>query len=471
MRSLSLLLFLALMSVLLVGTAASGWAAYRTGLIEASELFDAKLAHSARVLRGLVDQALPGHLETPDQQPLEIAVWSGVAEGDGDDLALPDGHAYETKLAFQVFAADGRALLRSDNAPHAPLADLRPGFSERQLDGVRWRTFAIASSRGHWYLSGEREDVRGEIASEIAQGILRPLLIELPLLAVLVGIIIHLGQRSLRRVTAEVQARAVNQLQQIDDRRVPLEIRGLVAAINRLLAALDGALRHERQFTADAAHELRTPLAALRLHLSNLTQSDNDTGRQQSERHLAQGISRLERLVSQLLTLSRLEPGSPIALRPVHLAPIARTVIAELVDAGLANGVDLGLDVECDGSVQGDELSLGVLLRNLLDNALRYSPRPGQVQARIACSAGTVLLCIEDSGPGIDTELQQRVFDRFYRQPGSASDGSGLGLSIVRRIAELHGANVALSRSAQLGGLRVDVQFRWAEVIDGITAT
>lgn len=203
----------------------------------------------------------------------------------------------------------------------------------------------------------------------------RRTLLSVPIIQRAIWLIILFGQRALRRVTAEVQARAVDQLQPISDDRVPIKIQGLMAAINRLLTALDGALRHERQFTADAAHERRTPLAALQVHLSNLIQSDSPQRREHSERHLQHGISRLERRGSQLLTLSRLQPGTTeLARRDVGLARIARAVIAELVDAGHASSIDVELDADGAGPVYGHEISLGVLLRNVLDNAALLDP-------------------------------------------------------------------------------------------------
>lgn len=450
-RSLSRLLIVALLGVVLVGGSVSGWLAYRSGLIEAGELFDAKLAHSARVLRGLVDAAFDAG---EPAQSLEIAVLDADLSGRGAALATVDGHAYETKLAFQVWGADGRLLLRSANAPRLPLAPLRPGFAEAELDGIQWRSFVLAADSGRWYLAGEREDIRGEIATDIAAGILAPLLIELPISALLICLVVRYGRAALRRVTAEVATRAVGHLQPIDTRDVPEETANLVRAINRLLAELDAALARERRFSADAAHELRTPLAALRVHLGNLSEAESAAARAAAEHAMRRGLGRLDRLVEQLLTLSRLEPDT---LRPpgqpVDLAALARDTLAEFLDATAAAGHELELHCEGNLELHGDPLGLRCLLRNLVENAWRYTPQPGRIRVGLVDAGATIVLSVEDSGPGIDPALRERVFDRFFRELGSAVEGSGLGLSIVRRVATIHAAKVELGRSERLGGL------------------
>lgn len=457
MTSLSRLLLVALLSVVLVSGTVSGLLSYRAGLIEVGELFDAKLAHSARVLHGLVDAALDAGERAG--QPLEIAVWSGRLEGHGAALETASGHAYETKLVFQVWSAEAELLLRSDNAPEQPIAPLQPGFADRVLDGTHWRSFVLRADSGRWYIAGEREEVRADISGDIARGILAPLLVALPLSALLICVVIGYGTRALRRLTAEVEVRAVDHLLPIDDTHVPQEIRGLMQAINRLLAALDDALRRERRFTADAAHELRTPLAALRLHLDNLRNASDPEARRAAERQLVRGLTRLDRLVEQLLTLSRLEPGVPLpSPQQLDLAALARDAVVELVDSGQAGDVEIELQAT-PAPIAGDPLGLGILLRNLLDNAARYSPRPASVRVGVRALPDAVELTVEDSGPGIAAPDRERVLDRFYRQLGTGVDGSGLGLSIVQRVAEIHRASLELDRSPALGGLRVRLRF------------
>ncbi len=456
MRSLSRLMLVALLGVITLASAASGLFAWRSGLIEAGELFDAKLAHSARVLHGLVDEAL----EDDAPAPIRIAVWAGEP-GAASDLVTPDGHAYETKLAFQAWSPDGRLLLDSHSAPDEALAPLAPGFHDRDIAGQRWRSFAMQAPSGRWYLAGEREDVRGDIAGDIALGILAPLLVELPVMALLIWLVILYGRRFLRRVTDQVATRGEADLQPLDDRQAPDEIRVLVQSINRLLGSLRGALDGERRFTADAAHELRTPISALRLQLANLREAGDAAQRAHAERQLDRGLRRLDRLVEQLLTLSRLEPGAaPPNLQTFDPVGTAREVLAELASAESSRAGDIALDSpEQPLRLRADPTAFAILLRNLVDNGLRYSPPGAPVRVRIARGRDGVLLSVEDGGSGIAEDARERVLDRFHRELGSGADGSGLGLSIVRRIAELHDASLRLDRSVDLGGLRVDVLF------------
>ncbi len=456
MRSLSRLMLVAMLGVVTLASVASGLAAWRSGLIEAGELFDAKLAHSARVLHGLVD----GALDDGAAAPIRIAVWAGEP-GAATDLATADGHEYETKLAFQAWSPDGRLLLDSQSAPDEALAPLAAGFHERDIEGQRWRSFALQAPSGRWYLAGEREDVRGDIAGDIALGILAPLMIELPVLALLIWLVILYGRRFLQRVTRQVAARGESDLQPLDDRQAPDEIRVLVQAINRLLGSLRGALDRERRFTADAAHELRTPISALRLQLANLREAGDAAQRQHAEGQLERGLRRLDRLVEQLLTLSRLEPGAaPPDPQDFDPRSAAREVLAELANAEPARAGDLALDAPAGALVLcADPTAFSILLRNLVDNALRYSAPGAPVRIGIERDARGILLAVEDGGPGIAENARGRVLDRFHRELGSGADGSGLGLSIVQRIADLHGASLRLDRSADLGGLRVEVRF------------
>lgn len=460
MKSLSRLLLVLLLGVVIASGLASAWFAYRSGEIEVDELFDAKLAHSARVLAALLDDSLT---ERPhSDQPIEIALWPGRAEqgAEGDQLATASGHAYETKLAFQVWEGD-RLLVYSESAPRTQaLAPLQAGFHDIELQGARWRSFALQAESGSWYLAGERADVRGDLAGDIAFDLLAPLLIQIPVLGVLIWAIILFGRRALQQVTRAVGERATGRLDPIDPRGVPQEIAQLVDALNRLLGALNAAMERERRFTADAAHEIRTPLAALRVLLANLRTASNAEERRAGENAIESAVLRLERLVAQLLALSRLDPGAPLPqTQSVELCALVREVLGDLLAAGLGAALDLSFE-PCAQPARliGDPISLSLLVRNLLDNAIRYTER-GSVIVSLEQTAQGLDLIIEDSGPGIPEDARARVFERFHRELGHATEGSGLGLSIVHRVAEIHGAEVHLDSSPRLGGLRVRVRF------------
>jgi two-component system, OmpR family, sensor histidine kinase QseC len=447
------------MTVLLLLVAAGF--SYRTGLVEAGELFDAKLAHSSRVLMSLVDEPLADLAAHPgkagDGETVVVNVWHGRAVGEGEALALPEGHAYETKLAFQVRDARGTVLLRSDSGPNRPLAPLRPGFADLTVDGEQWRTFTLKSPSGRWYQSGEQAAIRQEIAEEIAFGTLMPLLAALPLLALFVWFAVDWACAGLKRVSDAVEQRAPDHLEAIELTEVPHEIQGIIKAVNGLLQRLDKALSRERRFTADAAHELRTPIAALKVHAYNLRQSASDDERDRSQQHLDAGIHRLERLVAQLLALSRIESGGGApAQQTIDLADTVQRHERDYAALGGADGKRIRLTAE-RATVLGDELVIDALVRNLLDNAVRYAPPDGEVAVRVARDGDRVVLVVEDSGPGIPEEARQRVFDRFHRELGTGIEGSGLGLSIVAQALQLHRGEIALDTSPTLGGLRATV--------------
>lgn len=438
---------------------------YRSGLREADELFDAKLAHSSRVLMSLMDAPLaelparsPG--AAPDA-PIVIRVWHGAVDGEDEDegpaLAQPSGHVYETKLAFQVRDRHGVLLLRSDSGPARRLAPLVPGFADSLIDGQHWRTFTLKSPGGNWYQSGELDGIRSEIAEEIAFGTMLPLLVALPLLALFVWLAVGWACGSLRSVSDAVDQRVPERMAPIALARVPREIAAIIGAVNGLLARLHDALSREKRFTADAAHELRTPIAALKLHAYNLAHADDADERAQSQQRLDAGIARMERLVAQLLALSRIERDAPTVApaASVDLAEVARRCRDDVVAATGIDGARIALDLR-PVAVTGDELLVDAVVRNLVDNAVRYATH-GQVAVRIARDDGRATLVVEDAGPGIPEDARERVFSRFHRELGSGVEGSGLGLSIVAEALQRLGGTIVLDASPTLGGLRATV--------------
>ena len=441
-------------AVSLVGASAAALS-WREGRIEADELFDAKLAHSARVLAALTDPEVDA-THSAAAAPLSIRVWHGAVEGEGDALVTAAGHAYETRLAFQVRDDAGRLLLRSDSGPQERLAPLAPGFVDATIDGEAWRVFTLRSARAHWVQAAERADIREEIAADIALGTMVPMGVALPLLALLVWAIVNWAGRGLARVSAQVERRAADSLDPLSPDGVPEELRGLVAAIDGLLARLRGALSRERHFIADAAHELRTPLAALRVHAANLRTATDAPERARAQRRLDEGIARMERLVSQLLELEREEgaAGAPARLVSLDVVACARREIAELGVAGLDRGIALELVAPDTLVVEAEEPGVSALLRNLLDNALRYTPEGSSVVIRVEPAGEVVRLLVDDSGPGIAEDARERVLERFHRGLGHAATGSGLGLSIVQRVVERHAGRMRLDAAGCLAARR-----------------
>lgn len=432
--------------VILLGLFSLVWvlvttASYFSTQHEIEELFDAQLAQYARTL-----QALTQHeLEEDEHEQIQL-----------DNTFL--GHTYEKKVMFQVWNGDA-LVLHSGTAPDNPMSELF-GFTDREIDGYKWRVFALPGGKEAATIQvGERYDVRDELVDKISLQVLHPLIIALPLLAIVMWFAVGGGLRPLRALTREVAARSPHDLQPLSDNDVHKEITPLIAAINRLLAQLRRALESERRFTADAAHELRTPLAALKVQAQVAHGASNREERMNAIDSIVAGVDRGARLVEQLLTLARLDPeAAQKETQRVDLAALAAQVVGEYAPDAIRKGVDLGFLGGGPGCVDGLPEALRVMLRNLVDNAVKYTPSGGRVDVNVAEDAQSVVLSVTDTGPGIDPELRDRVFNRFYRVLGNEEEGSGLGLSIVQRIAELHQASIAIDSDYD-SGLKVIVRF------------
>lgn len=411
---------------------------------EVEELFDAQLAQVAGLFAERVFQGAE-----PEEQVATV-LSQGVY-----------GHKYERLVGFQIWQ-DGALVLRSQSAPAATLAPV-DGYSDQQVDGSRWRVFGYALGAGRRVLAGESYAVRDELTQDIALATLVPLLWALPVLAALVWIGIGNGLRPLRRVADQVGGRDPGHLEPLPDRGTPVELRPLVDALNALLARLREAFARERQFTADAAHELRTPLAGLRVQAEVARGTEDPAVRAAALAGVIGGVDRAARLVEQLLALARLDPErTRVKCTRVALAEVGEEVLADLFPLARQHGVELALeDAPVPGiAVDGEHAALYALLRNLVDNALRHSPAGGQVTVTVGCTDGRPWLAVSDQGPGIPVAERDQVFRRFYRgaaERGAA--GAGLGLAIVQRLAELHQAEVRLADGPGGRGLRVEVLF------------
>jgi two-component system sensor histidine kinase QseC len=434
-----LAVLLAGVAVLWLAAAAFAWRDMRH---ELDELLDAHLAQAAALL--VVQQA--GEIEHDDDRTLDA----------------PLLHRYAPRALFQVFH-EGRLVLRSADAPQQPLApgglDAGPGFTTAEADGRAWRVFVARGRESDVRVFvGERIDARESIVRAALWGMLWPLGLALPLIAVLAWWAIQRGLQPLRTLGAQLAARPAHALQPVEAAHAPTELAPLVDALNGLFARIETMLHSERRFTADAAHELRTPIAAIRAQAQVAMAEDGEAERRHALQATLQGCDRAARLIDQLLTLSRLESGAAVTMQPVDLGALARQVVGELAPEALRKAQDIELDATDACAVQGDATLLGVLLRNLVDNAVRYSPKGARIRVGVCAAAGHVALTVEDSGPGLPETQLQALGRRFQRGQGHDESGSGLGWSIVRRIAEVHGLALAAQRSAALGGLAVNVR-------------
>lgn len=464
-RSRTLVLVLGVLAVSMTLLAFKG---YRDANHEIEELFDAQLAHSARLVLGLALHGVDPHERALLQRVLDDAA-SSVREG------WP-GHPYERLLVFQMISADGNVLLESASTPPELFAGLRSevgaaaaaplGEVARTLGGYHdipqgrhaWRAFVLPDAEGaHWVIVGERDDVRGELVSSITLRSVLPDAVGLPLIAVLVWLAIGWGLAPLQRMVRAIRSRDADNLAPMSMAPLPTELEPVIAALNRLLAQVDTVLEREKQFLADAAHELRTPLAVLRIQTQNALEAGDPADRAESLRKLDVGIVRATRVVEQLLTLARLEPGAAGMTRATHdLGARVRDELAELTPLALARGQELdyiapeGADVHlaCDAA------GVATLVRNLVGNAIRHAPDGGCVRIRLERLAHAFRLSVEDSGPGVPEKDRTRLAERFCRL--DEGGGAGLGLSIAQRIVELHGGRMSFDASP-LGGLKVEV--------------
>jgi two-component system sensor histidine kinase QseC len=391
--------------VMLLGGLTAGWLAtmtfsYRDAHHEIDELFDAQLAQAAQTLLALASEY-----------------------DDDDDVAelAADGHKYQKKLIFQLWDAHGHLLLRSRHAPTEPLTET-DGFSDSlRADGRVWRYYSQWDRQRQLRVQvGEDHHMREELAWHIAGRLLVPGAFGLLLLG------------------------APERLGPLVPAQAPEEIRPLLAALNDLFARVDRTLENERRFTADAAHELRTPLAALTMQAQVALRAHDAAERDHAIRQIEVGSRRASHLVEQLLTLARLDPAAAPVFGPVPLDTLAAEVCADHGPAALAGNIALELDATKDTVVSGQANMLRILLRNLVDNAIRYTPPGGKVGVGVTAHGDAVILSVADSGPGIPAAERENVLRRFHRLAGQDIEGSGLGLSIVARIAELHGARLEL---------------------------
>jgi two-component system OmpR family sensor kinase/two-component system sensor histidine kinase QseC len=368
----------------------------------------------------------------------------------------------ELDFVIQIWSADGRAIYAS--RPHADLpAQARLGWADVAVGPRAWRTFSVATGLRVIQVAQPRQ-IRQGLAADAALHSIQPLLWLSPVLALLMWVLLAQSLRPLQQVAQAVRERDPQSLAPLQGADLPSgdlpdELAPLVQSLNELLQRLGQTLDAQRAFVADAAHELRSPLTALKLQLDLLRHATDPAAAAAATEALADGISRAAWLVEQLLALARNEPGAPQPpFAPVDLAETARKALADTVPQALTRGTELELQADAPVRLDGDAASLLVLVRNLVDNAVRHTPAGSVVKVGVTFSDGAPLLVVDDAGPGIPPEDRERVFDRFYRRNPATTEGSGLGLAIVRTVAQRHGATVGLGVSP-LGGLRVTVRF------------
>jgi two-component system OmpR family sensor kinase len=387
-----------------------------------------------------------------------------LLRGRQPSLAAPDGRqpGGVSQLVTQIWDHDGVLVYWSQPGAGLPVP-VQEGYSTVVQNGREWRVFThVAGS--HALQVAHALDERREIAAQTALRTLLPLAGLIPFLGVLIWYAVGRGLKPLETMSRAVAKRRPDAMAPLAESGLPRELKPLAGSLNALLARLDEALSAQRRFTADAAHELRTPLAALKLQVELAERTEAPATQAAAFAELKAGVDRATRLVEQLLTMARLEPEAPArSFAPVDLPALAKDAIVARAPLAMEKRIDLGLTRAADVAIRGDPASLATLLANLLDNALRYTPKGGRIDVAVDDADGHAVLSVADTGPGIPELERERVFERFHR--GAPDDdpavptGSGLGLSIVRRIADAHGAIVALEDGPGGAGLAVRVRF------------
>jgi two-component system, OmpR family, sensor kinase len=441
LRGNLLVLLLAGTSIVWLGIAAATFLDARK---HTARIFDAQLIEYSEVLT-----AVAGH-EVHELPP---------------GSATPDvHHEFGQACTYQVFSLTGELLLRSHAAPEEPLSR-KDGFSDVESGGTRWRAFRqIDPENRIVVVVAHQRDEREALVRDAALRLLVPIAFGLPLIGMALWFAVSRAVSPLERLADEVRGRGLDRLTPLAGANAPREVEPLVDALNQLFERLERSFENERRFTGDAAHELRTPLAALKTHAEVALTTASDERRRRSLQQVVDGVDRASRLVEQLLTLARLDSAHAVYDIPVDLAEVTLEALEPLSILGRDRHVTLHFDAPpVPALVRGEASTLQALVRNLVENALRHAPLGGVVRVRIAPESGGIGLEVEDSGAGVPQELRVRIFDRHFRAPGSSGGAAGLGLSIAQRVVELHGGRIEAGESAELGGLRVSV---WLPVMD-----
>ena len=474
-HSLSRRLLIGLILVTFAYWSGVAWLTVRDSVDEVYELFDAHLAQTALALLRVTDQdeddpaVIPNKVsaptlqevfnpgaELPERQPNDRASATPMLAGSTHAL-----HAdYEKNLRYQVWNGTGSLLLRSAHAPAQAMTAL-DGYSQTtDAQGRLWRHYGVWDShRNFRILVSEAHELRNRLVRNIALHVVSPLAFGLPVLILLFWFSIKRGLDPLDVLTHEIEARKPDNLMRLDAAYAPREVRPMVLALNDLLQRMSHSLEGERRFTANAAHELRTPLAAIKAQLYAARVAASEDERQFALTHLQSGVERAIRLVSQLLVLARLDPEQALPdARATQLGDVAEAVCAELAPLALQRDQTLELHVEPDlPPLPGNADLLAMLLCNLVDNAVRYTQRGGHICIDVKRCPTGLQMQVCDNGPGIAPAQRERVFDRFYRIAAQDQPGTGLGLAICKRIAELHRTRITLAEGPNGQGVKANI--------------
>lgn len=483
--SLKKFLVVSICSVMLITSAVTIIWSYNTVNNNFAKLFDVLLVDDAKAIRTfLKGDILEGHyadiqgvqndLEIcdPNDKYCEAYKLNSEKNKQNNQIAWANNFTenYESETIFQVWTIkDNKLLLRSTFAPKVKFAEFNNGFADSSYNNIKYRVYTQTNADiGIIVQTAQSHEIRNHLAHLIVTQLLYPIILVTPILLLLIFFVIKLAADSINHVTDAVKKRNPRNLDLLNIKHSPEEILPLVSEINRLFELINHSFAREQRFNSDAAHELKTPLAAIKVQAqvakTNLMSfcKDNLDKTIINIDHIIEGVNRSDHIVSQLLTLSRLAPDQP--LKHAEICPldkITRAVIADSINHALNKNIEISLDIlttadnkannrliltpEKEITLLGNKTLLNILIRNLIDNAIKYSGENSKITVRLISSKSKIILEVRDTGPGLTKLQKQRVFDRFYRVPGNQADGSGLGLSIVKLIADLHNASIKLS--------------------------
>ncbi len=418
---------------------------YRESLGKADRLFNGLLMQKAELIKAYTLEGSLDGIKEPKR----------VIEG---FFKEEEGPAF----SFQVWDTDNHLLIRSANAPEERLLPLKDPMSEINFNGHRWIALgAFDDTHKTWVIVAERTDIRYQLAEKIILESVFPIVLVVPFIGGMIWLIVGFGLRPIGQLAGNLGKKEASDLGPISMENIPAELTLLATSANGLLARLESSFAREKRFAGDAAHELRTPIAALKIHLQNLLSELNS--QPESAKKLKLGIDRIGHLVEQILNLNRTSSDHFMAqFSCIDLAEIAKKVIrAQIVSVNNKKQTISFTGKSCD--VKGDSFAIEILIKNLISNAVKYTPSGGTITIHTETSGQESVLNVIDNGVGIPEDQFERVFDRFYRLPSGRREafelGCGLGLSIVKQIVDLHNASIRMSQSGDKKGLCVSVRF------------
>jgi len=430
--------------LILLGSMALAWMAtafftYLDSRQQINDMLDEGMIQSAELLLALTDRLPPE---------------------DWKDVSLENRPGQV--MAYRIIPSESHKIIASSNMPDFSQSRWHEGFSDQTSNNEKWRIYRTGNRFDGKIEIAQRYRFRDQMAKNVAIHIIHPIWLAVPLLAILIWFSVRWGLSPLQAVTQNLQHRAATNLEPLASDKAPKEVLPLITALNKLFEQIRQSLEKERQFTDDAAHELRTPLAAIKTHAEIAFQTGDERERNKALKYLVKGTERAIRMVHQLLIMARLDHQS-ISLAGTSLnvnALLIETVIEETPRA-MSKNIDLGISEEtnAEATIWGNADLLKVMIGNLISNAVRYGRNGDKVTASVKRQGNVITVEITDTGPGIPPELLPRIFDRFYRIEGSQEQGSGLGLSIVSRIAEIHDAEITLTNNSENDGLTATVIF------------